>query len=168
MVDRDALEKGYKNKHSTQFDSAGLARAFGLLGEQHRITSEQWHALARVKVDNQTALDFLAGLLDINPADIGKVDAKGSKLVSTKAENNLRALVTAYRKSPGAQLASADGTAYGLLNAVTYYVDHAATVRDTENDGARGARFASTQLGAGDALKQKALKALASQYAIAA
>jgi phage/plasmid-like protein (TIGR03299 family) len=168
MVDRDALEKGYKNKHSTQFDSAGLARAFGLLGEQHRITSEQWHALARIKVDNKTALDFLAGLLDINPADIGKVDGKGSKIVSTKAENNLRALVTAYRKSPGANLASADGTAYGLLNAVTYYVDHAATVRDTENDGARGARFASTQLGAGDALKQKALKALASQYAIAA
>ncbi len=67
MVDRDALERGYKNKHSTQFDSAGLARAFGLLGEQHRITGEQWNALARVKVDNKTALDFLAGLLDINP-----------------------------------------------------------------------------------------------------
>jgi hypothetical protein len=55
-----------------------------------------------------------------------------------------------------------------LLNAVTYYVDHSATVRDTEGDGARGARFASTQLGAGDALKQKALRALTEQYAIAA
>ena len=165
MVDRDALKNGYKNKHSTEFDRSGLARAFGLLGEQHRMTAEQWHAMTRVKVDNTTALDFLAGLLEINPADIGKVDSRGAKLVSTKSENNLRALVTAYKKAPGAHLASADGTAYGLLNAVTYYVDHAATVRDTEGDGARGARFASTQLGAGDNLKQKALKALQTKFA---
>lgn len=168
MVDATAKKSGYKNKHSTAFDSAGLARAFGLLGEQHRMTSDQWNAFARQKVTDKDALAFLSGLLDINPADIGKVDAKGSKIVSTKAENNLRALVTAYRKAPGAQLASADGTAFGLLNAVTYYVDHAATVRDTEGDGARGARFASSQLGAGDAFKQKALRALAERYALAA
>jgi len=168
MVDAAAATRGYKNKHSTEFDRDGLARAFGLLGEQHRMTAEQWHALARIKVEDRDALSFFASLLDIDVAEIGKVDAKGTKLVSTKAENNLRALVTAYRKAPGAHLASADGTAYGLLNAVTYYVDHSATVRDTEGDGARGARFASSQLGAGDAIKQKALRALASQYAIAA
>lgn len=168
MVNADANAKGYKNKHSTQFDRDALARAFGLMGEQHRMTSEQFNALAKIKVSDSDALTFLSTLLDINPADIGKVDAKGNKLVSTKSENNLRALVTAYRKSPGANLASADGTAYGLLNAVTYYVDHAATVRDTENDGAKGARFASTQLGAGDALKQKALKSLTQQFALAA
>lgn len=168
MANADADARGYKNKHSTGFDRAGLARAFGLLGEQHRITAEQWHALARIKVSDNDALAFLSSLLDIDPAEIGKVDSKGAKLVSTKAENNLRALVTAYKKSPGSHLASADGTAYGLLNAVTYYVDHAATVRDTEGDGAKGARFASTQLGAGDALKMRALQSLASQYAIAA
>lgn len=168
MVDADAKKRGYKNRHSDQFDRDGLARAFGLLGEQHRITSEQWHALAKQKVSERDALAFLAGLLDIEVADIGKVDSKGSKLVSTKAENNLRALVTAYRKSPGAHLASADGTAYGLLNAVTYYVDHAATVRDTEGDGKAGARFASSQLGAGDAFKRRALEALTTQFAIAA
>jgi len=168
MVDADANSRGYKNKHSTGFDSQGLARAFGLMGEQHRMTADQWHALARIKVQDADALSFFASLLDIDVAQIGKVDAQGKKLVSTKAENNLRALVTSYRKAPGSQLVSADGTAYGLLNAVTHYVDHAATVRDTENDGARGARFASTQLGAGDALKQKAMRALTEQYAIAA
>ena len=168
MADADANARGYKNKHSTEFDRSGLARAFGLVGEQHRMTSEQWHAMARIKVADKAALDFFAELLDIEVSEIGKVDGQGRKLVSTKSENNLRALVTAYRKAPGAQLASADGTAYGLLNAVTYYVDHSATVRDTEGDGARGARFASTQLGAGDALKQRALRALTQQYALAA
>ena len=132
------------------------------------MTSDQWHALSRQKVSDADALAFLAGLLDIEVSDLGKVDSKGSKLVSTKSENNLKALVTAYRKSPGAHLASADGTAFGLLNAVTYYVDHAATVRDTEGDGKAGARFASSQIGAGDAFKQRALKALTERYALAA
>ena len=168
MVNADADRKGYKNKHSATFDREGLARAFGLLGEQHRMTSDQWHALSRQKVTDADALAFLAGLLDIEVSDLGKVDSKGSKLVSTKSENNLKALVTAYRKSPGAHLASADGTAFGLLNAVTYYVDHAATVRDTEGDGKAGARFASSQIGAGDAFKQRALKALTERYALAA
>lgn len=168
MVDADAKKRGYKNRHSDGFDRQGLAEAFGLLGEQHRVTAEVFNAAARVKVSDADALAYLSGLLDIDVAEIGKVDAQGRPLVSTKAQNNLRALVTAYRKSPGAGLASADGTAFGLLNAVTYYVDHAATVRDTEGDGKAGARFASSQIGAGDAFKRKALAELSQRFALAA
>jgi phage/plasmid-like protein (TIGR03299 family) len=38
-----------------------------------------------------------------------------------------------YRTSPGAELASSKDTAWGLVNAVTFYTDHKATVRKENN-----------------------------------
>lgn len=51
----------------------------------------------------------------------------------------------------GAELSSSRGTAFGLLNAVTEYVDHQRRARSTDN------RLDSAWFGPGAALKQKAL-----------
>jgi len=52
----------------------------------------------------------------------------------------------------GSNLASSAGTAYGLLNAVTEFVDHERQARSTDN------RLDSAWFGQGAALKQKALE----------
>jgi hypothetical protein len=54
-------------------------------------------------------------------------------------------------KGQGAELASAAGTAWGLLNAVTEFVDHEKRARSQEN------RLDSAWFGQGAALKQRAL-----------
>lgn len=167
MANADADKNGFKVRHSSVFDSRALAKSFGLLGEQHRVTSEQWNELATRKVSDLDALRFFAELLELTVID-GRVRREDGEEISTKTKNNLRSIVASYRNAPGAQLASAAGTAYGLLNAVTHYVDHVATVRDTEKDGASAARFASSQLGSGDALKQKAMRKLVDQYQLVA
>ena len=52
----------------------------------------------------------------------------------------------------GAELASSAGTAFGLLNAVTEYVDHERRARSLNH------RLESAWFGQGAALKQKALE----------
>ena len=54
-------------------------------------------------------------------------------------------------RGKGSTLASAQGTAYGLLNAVTEFVDHERRARSTDH------RLDSAWFGQGAALKQKAL-----------
>ena len=51
----------------------------------------------------------------------------------------------------GAELASAKGTAWGLVNAVTEYVDHQRRARSTDN------RLDSAWFGVGAQIKQRAL-----------
>lgn len=54
----------------------------------------------------------------------------------------------------GARLKSSDDTAWGLLNAVTQYVDHERRARTPDN------RLDSAWFGQGNALKTKALDSI--------
>lgn len=156
MCNVDADRSGYRTSHSAQFDAKALQRAFGLLGEQHKVSAQLWNALSERKVTDEEAAQFFCDLLDIDQADFGKVDAKGKKLIATRSENNLRALLTAYKKGPGADVKSAKDTAFGLLNAATYYIDHEATALDMGKEGKHIARLSSSWFGSGARVKDKA------------
>ena len=109
---------------------------------------------------------YFADVLEINIENLNQRDRNGREMVSTKARNMLAAIVTAYRQAPGA--ASATGTAWGALNAVTYYGTHVKTVRDTCDDGAAVARVSSNMTGDAAKLKARALAILADRVAVAA
>lgn len=165
MVDVDADRKGYRVRHSQVLDATNLKSAFGLLGEQHKMTAKLWNALAATAISDEEAATFFAELLDIDPTEFGKTEKneKGKEVtvIPTRTLNQFQALANAYKNAPGASLKSSQGTAYGLLNAVTYWIDHEGTVRDHEGEGAAMARIASTQFGNGDVVKQKAQAMLA-------
>lgn len=78
---------------------------------------------------------------------------------STKALNQLDALVQAYRDT--LREGTPANTGWAAFNAVTRYVDHSRTVRDTQGDGASAARMSSSLLGTGAAMKRDALADLA-------
>jgi hypothetical protein len=63
--------------------------------------------------------------------------------------------------APGANLETAKNTVYGLLQAVTFDVDHSSRARSSDG------RLASAWMGAGEALKNKALDRALSLAAIA-
>jgi len=158
MIERATGARQYRQSHASgALDARGLAAAFGLLGDQWRITCDAWTAMQARRVSDEEAREFFCRVAGIDPADIGRRDAvTGEPVVSAKALNGLQALADAYRNGPGAQLPGARATAYGLLNAVTYYADHAATVRDTYGDGKHVARLASAWEGTGAAMKERA------------
>jgi len=63
-----------------------------------------------------------------------------------------RALELFQGHGRGSRLASSQGTAFGLLNAVTEFVDHERRARSTDH------RLDSAWFGQGAALKQKAMQ----------
>jgi phage/plasmid-like protein (TIGR03299 family) len=70
-----------------------------------------------------------------------------------KQLSNVKKLIAIYEQGPGATLPTAKDTAWGMVNAVTYMVDHARRSKDN------GTRFDSAAFGGGAALKNKALRA---------
>ena len=70
-----------------------------------------------------------------------------SKPLSPKAEREKQTLTALYKTAPGQYLATAQGTVWGAVNAVTYYADHARSGAD---------RLDSAWFGAGAVLKEKA------------
>ena len=113
----------------------------------------------------QEAEDYFAAILEVDPTDIGKVDkATGKPAVSSRTLNQLRALQSAYRHAPGA----APGSVYGALQAVTYFVDHVGSSRDTDGDGRIAARMASSLFGRGASVKLRAVQEARTRIAVAA
>ena len=123
-----------------------------------------YDSLANRKMSDADVAKYFSDVLEINIKDLGKVDVNGKALISTKSQNMLEALATAYRNAPGA--VGASGNMWGCLNAVTYYATHEKTVRDTCNDGNLVARVASNIMGDSAKLKQRALNL--AQLAVAA
>jgi phage/plasmid-like protein (TIGR03299 family) len=136
---------------------------------QHLVNSEckTFDALANRQMSSDEVSRYFADVLEINIADLGKYKADGkTKLISTKSENMLRELASAYSSAPGAGMAA--GTAWGALNAVTYYATHVKTTRDMYSAGADATRVASNLNGDAAKLKLRALQMAAQSFAMAA
>lgn len=169
----------YKQGHRGEFLPGAMKAGLGLVAARMRAEAALYAALAGVHVERNFALEIMAKLADL-PADTCERVAEGRATLlpedgTGKARSSFAQLMQALDASPGAQLASASGTAWGILNAATYHADHAARTRDTAGDGAALARVYSAQFGAGAAFKQRALElacaaagVYAEDYALAA
>ena len=113
-------------------------------------------ALAMVKLSKEQVEGFFR-VMTIDKA--AKGDAEKEEAPTGRARAALERLLQSYSDTlaEGTQ----GGTAWAVLNGVTRYVDHARTVRDTENEGKEGARFASAMFGSGASLKREAIERLA-------
>lgn len=76
----------------------------------------------------------------------------------TAAAADFAKLEDAFTSSPGAKMASANGTLWGAVNAVTYYVDHLGNFRATKNITANDNKLQTIWWGRGNQLKTKALQ----------
>jgi hypothetical protein len=83
------------------------------------------------------------------------VEVLGDPELSFHQQPNLKVLNHVFNlyigDGMGASMASANDTAWGLVNAVTQYVDHERRARSSDN------RLDSAWFGAGASIKQKAL-----------
>lgn len=131
-----------KVSHRSVFDAEAVKKQLG-------ITVSAWDdfmyglkALSERKVKQSEAEKFIRTLLQPHPE---QVEQKSNE----RAMGKVRALFDGEGR--GAQLPSSYGTAYGLLNAVTEFVDHERRARSDDH------RLDSAWFGQGAILKQRAL-----------
>lgn len=134
-----------KVPHSTRFDPQAVKQQLGIAISQWDGFMYRMKTLAERKVKSHEAMNyFLRVMCDVQP---GTIDSAG--LANERALKRVQALYDGQGK--GAELDAAKGTAWGLLNAVTEFVDHERRARSTEN------RIDSAWFGQGAVIKQRAL-----------
>ena len=130
-------------KHTSHFVAEEVKEKLGLARGAFREFILATRQLAAAKVATTTAETFVANLL------------KDQKLVFKEDVTKTRQFMTImnlFESGVGADLAAANGTAWGLVNAVTEFVDHHARAQSIEN------RAVSAMWGRGDVLKTEAMQ----------
>ena len=131
-----------KVPHNTRFDPQLVKKELGISVSTWDSFMYRMKTLSERKVKQHEAADYFLQVFKdgIDPA------------VQPGQERALKAVQALYEgHGKGASLSSASGTAFGLLNAVTEYVDHQRRSRTPDY------RLDSAWFGQGAALKQKAV-----------
>ena len=134
-----------KVPHSTRFNPDVVKRDLGIAVSQWDDFKYQMRLLSQRKVRWKEAMGYF---MDV----ICQVDDEALVPDKLPNERGLRIVQDLYDgRGRGSELESADGTAWGLLSAVTEFVDHHKQARSNDN------RLDSAWFGQGAQIKQRAL-----------
>ena len=134
-----------KVPHSTRFDPRAVKQQLGISVSQWDDFMYRMRTLAARPVKDHETRDYLRSVLC--EAQTGKPEHSG--LSNERALNKVLSMYQGQGR--GAELEAAKGTAWGLLNAVTEYVDHERRARSNEY------RMDTAWFGQGAVIKQRAL-----------
>jgi len=131
--------------HRSQFDPQAFKRQLGIAISSWDSFLVRMKALAECKVKDDTVEAFLKRVLTY------PVNLQADGVPTAVNDRALKAVQELYAgRGKGSEMASASGTAWGLLNSITEYVDHHRRARSTDH------RLDAAWFGAGATLKQKA------------
>lgn len=132
--------------HSTSFDSQAVKRQLGIAVSQWDSFMYRMKTLSERKVKSHESMNYFLKVLC-------QTDGHTDLAVGLTNERALKKVQAMYEgQGRGAELQAAKGTAWGLLCAVTEFVDHERRARSQEY------RLDSAWFGQGAALKQRALE----------
>ncbi|MDF3840536.1 DUF932 domain-containing protein [Pseudomonas citronellolis] len=143
----DGATRAIKVPHNTRFDPQQVKQQLGIAVSQWDDFMYRLRTLAERKVTSKEVLSFLTTVLGDHSPSAQQTNGVPNIRAMQKVEN----LYQGHGR--GSSLESANGTAWGLLNAVTEYVDHARRARSNEY------RMDSAWFGQGAVIKQRALDA---------
>lgn len=126
--------------HKATFNASKVKAEMGLEKNSWSEYIEEANALADRKVDNKEALEYFFNLFYGN---------KDVEITDKHVERKLNQMLNVYGNGVGQDTASANGTAWGLHNAVTRFVDHERNSRDD------GSRLNSAWFGDGNRIKAR-------------
>jgi phage/plasmid-like protein (TIGR03299 family) len=135
-------EGAVKVPHSTRFDPQAVKKQLGISVSSWDAFIYRMKTLCERKVKPHESMNYFLHVFT-DPRDTA------AGLTNERAMKKVLALYDG--QGQGAKLASSKGTAFGLLNAVTEFVDHARRARSVDH------RLESAWFGHGARLKQKAL-----------
>jgi phage/plasmid-like protein (TIGR03299 family) len=134
-----------KVPHSTSFDAQAVKKQLGIAVSQWDSFIYRMKTLSERKVKSHESMNYFLKVLCQTDSHVDP--AQG--LANERALKKVQALYDGQGK--GADLLSANGTAWGLLNAVTEFVDHERKAKNSDF------RLDSAWFGQGASLKQRAL-----------
>ncbi|AJY51527.1 DUF932 domain-containing protein [Halomonas sp. KO116] len=143
----DGTSQAVKVPHRSEFDPRAVKRQLGISVSQWNDFMYRMKTLAERKITRQEAQQYLQSVI----CGAEKPLDDPSKLPNYRALNKVQKLY--HGEGRGAHLVTAKDTAWGLLNAVTEYVDHDKRARSNDT------RMDSAWFGQGAQLKQEALDA---------
>jgi len=134
-----------KVPHRTSFDALAVKKQLGIAVSQWDSFMYRMKTLSERKVKSHEAMNYFLKV-------ICQSDFQGDSSTGLNNERALKKVQALFDGTGrGAELAAAKGTAWGLLNAVTEFVDHERKARNQEY------RLDSAWFGQGANLKQRAL-----------
>ena len=143
QIAMNASEGAIKVPHSTKFDADKVKQQLGVGTQQWQGFTKKVKQLSKHSIHPFEARSYLVNVL-------------GNKELPFHQQPNLKVLHLVYDlfngAGKGSTLAAANDTAWGLVNAVTQYVDHERRARNIDN------RLESAWFGTGAAIKQKAFE----------
>ena len=128
-----------KVEHSKRFDPESVKESLGLIDEAWSNFLARVNPMASLGLTDSMAQSFFESLFV-------SADASGGKPISVPKSREVYQMMSLYRSAHGQHLATAKGTLWGAVNAVTYYTDHVRATKTTE-------RIDSAWFGSGAALK---------------
>lgn len=131
--------------HNTEFNPQAVKRQLGVSVSQWDDFMYRMKVLSERKINTGEALGYFLQVI----CDTEKDVANRRELTQHRALQKVQELYSG--KGRGSRMESAHNTAWGLLNAVTEYVDHDKRARSVDH------RLDSAWFGQGASLKQKAL-----------
>lgn len=143
MADASGNQPSVRVPHNTKVNTDEIKAALGLRARAWSAFGDLAKELSGRKVNMLEARSFLLRVF-------GNADLP----LDQQADSDTKKMAKAWEcvtKSPGSSLRSSEGTAWGLLNGVTYLVDHQRRYRSDNN------RLASGWFGDGAATKNLAL-----------
>ena len=141
----EGTSRAIKVPHNTRFDPKVVKKQLGIAVSQWDDFMYRMRALAERKVQWHEALGFFMNVL----CETSPTGALPEQLPNERALRKVQELYEG--RGRGSQLDSARGTAWGLLNSVTEFVDHERRARSNEY------RMDSAWFGQGAQIKQRAL-----------
>ena len=143
-----ALEDGtgaVKVAHRSQFNAQAVKRQLGVAVSSWGIFMAKSKALAERKVDQAAAEKFFSRVLTY------AVSTANDPTGVSQNDRAIRNVLELFNgRGRGADLASASGTAWGMVNSITEFVDHHRRARTNDH------RLDAAWFGAGAAIKQRA------------
>lgn len=140
-----------KTRHSTEWNADAVQIKLGV-GKAWADWAANATRLAKAKVKNEETIKLFFNAyygLDTDEKIKEKINKDTEKGEGTKLQTWMQKMLMCLQSSPGADLASARGTLWGAINAVTYDIDHNGIGRTDE------ARFINSRWGKGADVKQR-------------
>ena len=138
-------EASIRRSHKAFFNAVDVKEMMGL-APQWSTFCEAVNLLAEKKMTEKAAEEFL--LECFYPEEKRTVENFSER----GAKRRVAELVDVMNHAPGSELPSAKGTAWGTVNAVTYFIDHQAKSKD------RALRLDKAWFGDGAAMKNRAME----------
>jgi len=145
--------KCIKVPHNHRFVEREVKIKLGLINTAWDTFIKNVNQLTQASVKEGEPYNFFKGLFV-------STDSKKKEQLSDKSVLEIQSMMSCYQNGKGQNLTTSKGTAWGLVNAVTFYVDHD---RKSKN---QSTRLDSAWFGTGAQLKEKAWNAAIEKYCI--